>query len=306
MRIEFDHVSYTYPMGQAAGPERAQRVEGVAGLVDVTVGIEGRVIGVLGHNGSGKTTLIRIVAGATPASAGTVRIDGGPPATGRLPFARTGGLRLSFFPQELPNLPLAQTPRQTLEHSLLLAGATDEAGRGQMAAHLLDLVGLLPVADRAVATFSGGMKQKVRIAQSLVHNPSALVLDEPTTGLDVKERLVILRLLHRLSSRIPVVFSTHDCHDAAAVCDAVLILSRGRAVASGSPEALTAQVAGKVWEWWVPGVDAVQEDGAFVTRLHKYAAGVRVRGVAAVAPAGAVEVIPTLEDAYAFLTQHSQ
>ncbi|HEV8353862.1 MAG TPA: ABC transporter ATP-binding protein [bacterium] len=291
MRIEFHHLSCTYPGD-------------IAGVIDVSVEIEGRIIGVLGHNGSGKTTLIRILAGAMPASAGEVLVDGRPPVTVPLPFARTGGPRLSFFPQELPNFPLAQTPRQTLEHSLLLAGATDEPGRAQMAAGLLDLVGLLPVADRAVGTFSGGMKQKVRIAQSLVHNPSALVLDEPTTGLDVKERLVVLRLLHRLSPRIPVVFSTHDCLDAAAVCDTVLILSRGRAVASGSPEALTAQVAGQVWEWWVRDVDAVQEDGAFVTRLHKYAAGVRVRAVAAVPPAGAVEAIPTLEDAYAVLTQN--
>src|SRR3990170_193992 len=231
MRIEFDHVSCTYPMG-------------IVGVDDITATVEGRLLGMLGHNGSGKTTLIRILAGVMPPSSGEVRIDGSPPIVGR----RT---RLSFFPQELPNFPLAQTPRQTLEHSLLLAGASDESRRAQMAADLLELVGLLAVADRAVGTFSGGMKQKVRIAQSLVHNPSALILDEPTTGLDVKERLIILRLLHRLSERIPVVFSTHDCHDAAAVCDALLILSGGTLIATGTPEALTARAAGKVWEWWV-------------------------------------------------------
>lgn len=289
MRIEFDHVSCTYPMG-------------IVGLDDVTATVEGGLIGVLGHNGSGKTTLIRILAGVMPPSSGEVRIDGSPPVVGRLPFGRMGGLRLSFFPQELPNFPLAQTPRQTLEHSLLLAGASDESRRAQMAADLLELVGLLTVADRAVGTFSGGMKQKVRIAQSLVHNPSALILDEPTTGLDVKERLIILRLLHRLSGRIPVVFSTHDCHDAAAVCDALLILSGGTLVATGTPEALTARAAGKVWEWWAPDIDTVQEDGPFVTRLHRYAAGILVRAVTATPPPDAFEVTPTLEDAYALLT----
>lgn len=290
MRLEFDHVSCIYPMG------------GVVGLSDVTATVDGRLIGVLGHNGSGKTTLIRILAGAMSPSAGEVRVDGVRPVVGRLPFARVGGLRLSFFPQEVPNFPLAQTPRQTLEHSLLLAGATEEGRRAEMTADLLEIVGLSPVADRPVGTFSGGMKQKVRIAQSLVHNPSALILDEPTTGLDIKERLAILRLLHRLSERIPVVFSTHDCHDAAAVCDAVLILAGGGLVATGTPEGLTAQVAGKVWEWWVPNVEALQEDGALVTRLHKYAAGLLVRAVTADPPPDAFEVTPTLEDAYAMLT----
>lgn len=294
MRIEFHHLSCTYPTGP------------VIGLDDVTATVEGRVVGVLGHNGSGKTTLIRILAGSLSASSGEVRIDGVAPAVSPQPFVRGPGPRLSFFPQELPNFPLAQTPRQTLEHSLLLAGATEAGSRAEMAAHLLDLVGLGGVADRPVSTFSGGMKQKVRIAQSLVHNPSALVLDEPTTGLDVRERLLILRLLHALSVRVPLVFSTHDCHDVAAVCDRVLILAHGRLIASGSPEELTAQAAGRVWEWWVSSMDALQEDGAFVTRLHRYADGIRVRAVAAAPPAGAAGVPPTLEDAYALLTRDAQ
>ncbi len=294
MRIELSRVSVVYPDGQ------------IAGLDDVTVAVEGRVVGIIGHNGSGKTTLIRVLAGSLPPSSGEVRIDGARPPASPPPGARVSGPRFSFFPQELPNFPLAQTPRQTLQHSLLLAGATDDRSREEMAAHLLDLVALSHAADRPVRTFSGGMKQKVRIAQSLVHNPTVLVLDEPTTGLDVRERLIILRLLHRLSARIPVVFSTHDCHDAAAICDTVVILARGALAAAGSPEALTAQVAGRVWEWWVSSVEALQEDGAFVTRLHKYATGVQVRAVASSPPAGAVGVAPTLEDAYALLTQNAQ
>ncbi|HEY3247451.1 MAG TPA: ABC transporter ATP-binding protein [bacterium] len=294
MRIEFNHLTCTYP----AGP--------VTGLDDLTASVDGRVVGVLGHNGSGKTTLIRIMAGVMPASSGEVFIDGVRPVAQRLPLIPSSAPRFSFFPQEMPNFPLAQTPRQTLEHSLILAGATDSPSRSEMAAGLLDMVGLGAVADRAVSTFSGGMKQKVRIAQSLVHNPTALVLDEPTTGLDVRERLTILRLLHRLSVRVPVVFSTHDCYDAAAVCDVALILARGRLMAHGSPEDLTARVSGQVWEWWVSAVEAVQEDGAFVTRLHKYANGVRVRAVSAVPPPGATAVPPTLEDAYALLTQDAQ
>lgn len=281
MRIDLDRVAVTYPGG-------------IPGLLETTATIEGRVVGILGHNGSGKSTLIRLLAGSIPPTQGEVRIDGGPLVVQR---------RLSYFPQELPSFPRAQTPYQTLSHSLMLARATDPAAREEMAETILALVGLSDVKDRPVATFSGGMKQKVRIAHALVHNPSALILDEPTTGLDVEERLSVLRLLRRLSARIPVVFSTHDCHDVAAICEVALILAQGRLVAMGTPEALTAQVDGQVWEWFQADLDTLPENGMFVTRLHRFAGGLKVRAVGGWPPPGAVGVSPTLEDAYVYLTR---
>lgn len=281
MRIDLDRVAVTYPGG-------------IAGLLETTATLEGQVIGILGHNGSGKSTLIRVLAGGLPPTQGQVLIDGRPLASQR---------RFSYFPQELPTFPLVQTPYQTLLNSLVLARATDPAGREELAKRILGLVGLSAVGDRPVGTFSGGMKQMVRIAQALVHNPSALILDEPTTGLDVEERLSILRLLSRLSARIPVVFSTHDCHDAAAVCDMAVILAQGALVATGAPEALSAQAAGRVWEWLQPDADDLPADGLFVTRLHRTHGGVKVRAVGGSPPPDAVEVSPTLEDAYVYLTK---
>lgn len=292
MRIELDRVAVTYPGG-------------IPGLHETSARVEGRIIGVLGHNASGKSTLIRVLAGSLLPTQGSVSIDGRPVAPSGPGWARTP-FRLSFFPQEVPNFPLAQTPQQTLSHSLILARATDPTRREEMAETILDLVGLLDVKDRPVATFSGGMKQKVRIAQALVHNPALLILDEPTTGLDVEERLSVLRLLHRLSARMPVLFSTHDCHDVAAISDAAVILVQGRLVVTGSPEALTMQVDGQVWEWVVPTIEDLPPDDLCVTRLHRWAGGIKVRAVGPVRPPGAVSVPPTLEDAYAYLTRMTE
>ncbi len=282
MQIELERVTVTYPGS-------------IVGLRETTATIEGRLIGVLGHNGSGKSTLIRVLTGDLALTAGQVRIDGQSVSAHR---------RFSYFPQELPRFPLAQTPRQTLANSLVLARVTDPQRLDEMAETLLELVGLLEEKDRPVATFSGGMKQKVRIAQALVHTPSALVLDEPTTGLDVEERLSILRLLHRLSVRIPVLFSTHDCQDVAAICDAVVILAHGRLIDAAPPERLSSRVAGQVWEWVIADLDRLAgEDGMHITRLHKTEGGIRVRAVGGSPPVGAVRVTPTVEDAYVFLTR---
>jgi len=281
MRIDLDRLAYTYPGG-------------VVGLHDTTETIEGRLVGVLGHNGSGKSTLIRILTGNLVPTAGSVRLDGRPPSA---------HARVSYFPQEVPLFPLAQTPRQTLANSLLLARVTDPNRRAEMTVTLLQLVGLTDAMDRPVQTFSGGMKQMVRIAQALVHNPSALILDEPTTGLDVEERLSILRLLHRLQTRIPVIFSTHDCQDVAAISDAVLILAYGRLIDAAPPEQLTTRVAGQVWEWIVPDLDHLATNGLSLTRLHRTPHGIRVRAVGGSPPPGASNVMPTVEDAYVFLTR---
>lgn len=292
MQIDLHEVAVTYPGG-------------IPGLWKTSAHFSGQVIGILGHNGSGKSTLIRVLAGNQPPTQGEVAIDGRPVARPD-PLPRRGAFALSYFPQELPTFPVSQTPFQTIENSLLLGRATDPAGRREMADSILVLVGLQDVRDRAVATFSGGMKQKVRIAQALVHNPAVLILDEPTTGLDVEERLMILRLLARLSRRMPIVFSTHDCSDAAAICEIVVVLAGARMVATGSPESLTQTVDGRVWEWQLPSLDTLGDDGMCVTRVHRIADGIKVRAVGPAPPRGAVSVAPTLEDAYAYLTREAR
>lgn len=275
MQLEFVHLTHRY--------------DRVMAIDDLTERLSGQVIGLLGHNASGKSTLIGVLTGAIAPTSGVARIDGQPVGSVR----RTGS-----YQQELPSyFPVWQTLRETLENSLILARV---ARREQMAGELLELVDLSWAADRPVATFSGGMKQKLRIAQMLVHRPERLILDEPTAGLDVQERLNVIRLLGRLSSRLSVVFSTHQADDAAGICDVVLILERGRRLGTGSPHEIAAVATGKVWELRL-GAGAKLNGDYMPIKLHRTREGLRVRAVGHFPPEGATPVEPTLEDGYAYL-----
>lgn len=145
------------------------------------------------------------------------------------------------------------------------------------------------------------MKQKLRIAQALIHTPRLLLLDEPTTGLDTRERFRVLRLIDRLRGRVAVVFSTHQPDDAAAVCDTVLILVRGRAVVWGSPHDIARLAEGHVHEVAVSGDGVPAYEGAEVVEIQPDDHRRRVR-VVGTPPPGATPVPARLEDAYVLLT----
>lgn len=155
--------------------------------------------------------------------------------------------------------------------------------------------------ERSAEGFSGGMKQKLRIATALVHAPRLLLMDEPMTGLDTRERFRVLRLIERLRGRVSVVFSTHNPHDAAAVCDAVLILGRGHAVAAGLPDDLAREAEGSVFEVQVPSATLPLNGNYEVVQAHREDGGFRLR-VLGTPPPGARAVAPTLEEAYLLLT----
>ncbi len=261
--------------------------DGVVALDTVTSSLEGQVIGILGSNGSGKTTLLKILAGLVHPTHGSVRING-VAAVGPDPS-------ISYLPQETGFFPFLQRPLQTLSLSLELRGIRDvEAPQRILSALGLDK-------DRSAAGFSGGMKQKLRIAQALVHHPRILLLDEPTTGLDVRERFRILRLIERLREQVDVVFSTHAPEDAAVVCDQVLILAHGQDVAAGNPADLRAHAQGKVFEVTVPGAVLPAYEDAEIVHAERARNHLRVRLVG-VCPPGGRAVDPTLEDAYVLLT----
>lgn len=266
------------------------RYHDATALDDVTAVLEGRILAILGSNGSGKTSLLRVLAGLAAPTAGQSFIDGEEIRPGRLPW-------ISYLPQETGFFPFAQRAGETLSLSLRFRGIVDpEAPR-----RLLEALGL-EEDHRSAEGYSGGMKQKLRIAQALIHAPRLLLLDEPTTGLDGRERLRILRLLERVRDRAAVIFSTHAPQDAAAVCDGLLILHRGRLAATGAPGEITARSRGRVFETTVTaptlpilaGCDVVHADREG-ERLH-----LRVVGDP---PPGAVPVPPRLEDAYTLLTR---
>ena len=195
----------------------------VAALRDLRAEVQGRIIGVLGPTASGKTSLLQVLAGLIPPSGGEMRIDGEPVPAGRRRDA-------AYVPQETGAFPFFQRPKETLSLALSLRGVKAEEYPQQF----LEALGL-GEEDRSAAGYSAGMKQKVRIAYAMIHTPRLLLLDEPMTGLDVRERFRVLRLLDRLRRLVTVVFSTHHPEEAAAICDEILILNRGQAVAFGNP-----------------------------------------------------------------------
>jgi ABC-2 type transport system ATP-binding protein len=258
-------------------------------LQELTAAIDGQIVGVLGANGSGKTSLLQIIAGTLAPTAGRVLVNGGEVSLGRRPG-------ISYLPQETGFFPFWQRPRETLSGTLLMKGIV-----GPDPNELLAVLGLQDE-DRSANEFSGGMKQKLRIAQALAHAPRLLILDEPTTGLDLRERFRLLRIIERLRDRVAVIFSTHQPDDVAAVCDAVLVLHRGRAVAAGRPADIRSMAEGHVFELSVASQVLPEPQGFEVVRAERYGADLRVR-VVGTPPDGAASVSPYLVDAYVLLTR---
>lgn len=259
-------------------------------LEGLTATLEGRIVGVLGANASGKTSLLHILAGTAAPTAGRALIDGIEVRPGRRPG-------ISYLPQDTGVFPFWQRPRETLSGTFLLKGM----GSGHDPHALLAAVGL-EEEDRSAAEFSGGMKQRLRIAQALAHAPRLLILDEPTTGLDVRERFRLLRIFERLRDRVSVIFSTHQPGDAAAVCDELLILHRGQAIAAGSPSAIRSKADGRVFEVSVSSQTLPEPRGTDVIEAERDHGDLRLRLVGT-RPQGASTVPPRLEDAFVLLTQ---
>lgn len=262
----------------------------ITALQQVNVTLEGGVIGLLGANASGKTSMLKILAGILQATEGRALIDGEE-------ISQRKKAWISYLPQETGFFPFFQHPRQTLSASLLLRGIVDpDAPRVVLAALGLE------EEERSAEGFSGGMKQKLRIAQALIHAPRVLLLDEPTVGLDTRERYRVLRLIDRLRGRVSVIFATHHPDDAAAVCDELLVLHQGRAIAHGAPADLTAKALGQVFEVSVPSFGLPDDSGYELVHAERNGEGLRLR-VVGDAPKGAREVAPHLQDAYILLTR---
>ena len=208
----------------------------------------GSVFGFLGPNGAGKTTTIRILAGLARADAGQAWIDGLEVAADRRRIAS----RIGYLPQDPAFYPW-MTAREFVDYVGRVFGlpARERLGRTN---ELLHLVGLAEVADRRVGGFSGGMGQRLGIAQALVNRPSVLLLDEPVSGLDPVGRRELLQLIERLRGQCTVFMSTHILADVERVCDTVAIIDRGRLLAEAPQQELLGRYA-------VPAFEVEVENG---------------------------------------------
>jgi ABC-type multidrug transport system ATPase subunit len=264
------------------------------GLRNFSLALGPGVLGLLGPNGAGKSTLLRMLATVTRPSEGSISWNGTDVATA------PEGLRrdLGYLPQDFGVYPHL-TAVEFLDYLAAVKGL-DRATAKRRIEELLVLTNLSDERHRPLGGFSGGMRQRVGIAQALLADPRLLIVDEPTTGLDPEERVRFRELLTELSGERIVVLSTHIVSDVEAVAGRLAVVDRGALVTAGAPEALLAEVAGRVWICRVPSgeLDALKRRG-IVSATTRRSDGVEARVVAATAPAADARAVdPNLEDAY--------
>ena len=269
---------------------------GVRALDGVSLCLSPGVLGLLGPNGAGKSTLMRIVATISRPTSGRVRWEGADLATEPDRLRAT----LGYLPQDFgiyPNL----TAIEFLDY-LAAAKGLDRQGTRARIDQLLELVNLVEARKRPIGGFSGGMRQRLGIAQALLNDPSLLIVDEPTAGLDPEERVRFRNLLSELAHERVVILSTHIVSDVEATATTIALLAHGRLVFVGDAEALLQRSQSAVWECAVP---AAELPG--LKARHALSGAVRRNGHVLARLVGeerptvdARQVSPTLEDAYLF------
>jgi ABC-2 type transport system ATP-binding protein len=264
------------------------------GLQNVSLRLGRGVLGLLGPNGAGKSTLMRILATVTRPTCGHVLWNDINVLSSPDPLR----LVLGYLPQDFGIYPHL-TALEFLEYLAAVKGL-DPASAGRRIDELLSVVNLSDVRSRPLGGFSGGMRQRIGIAQALLNDPQLLIVDEPTAGLDPEERVRFRNLLSELSGERIVILSTHIVSDVEAVATNIAILAHGRLLAHDSPESLLGSLSGKVWETIVPSaaLPALQQHHLVSSTAHR-SDGVHVRVVANAPPMPHAQPLePTLEDAY--------
>jgi ABC-type multidrug transport system ATPase subunit len=270
---------------------------GVWGLRDFSMEVGQGVLALVGPNGAGKSTLMRILATITKPTEGKVTWNGADIARSPDPLRAV----LGYLPQDFgvyPNLSAVEF----LEYIAALKALGGEAARARIG-DLLYLVELHEVQRRPVGDYSGGMKQRLGIAQALLNDPQLLIVDEPTAGLDPQSRVRFRNLLSDLAGDRIVILATHIVPDAEATATEVALINQGRLLEHAEPERLLEAVEGKVWQWVVSSSElATAKQRHLISGTARRSDGVHLR-VVSEAPPGtdAQPASPTLEDAYLYV-----
>ncbi len=216
---------------------------GVKALDDVTLTIGKGMFGLLGQNGAGKSTLMRTIATLQDADSGSVKM-------GNIDVLRSPGelrKQLGYLPQEFgvyPNLSSYEMLHQLAD----LKGVNNKKEREKLVMYLLNKTNLYNARNKKLGTYSGGMKQRFGIAQALIGNPSLIIVDEPTAGLDPTERNRFYNLLSEIGENTIVILSTHIVEDVRTLCNNMAIMGNGRLLAYGSPSDIRQTLEGKTWK----------------------------------------------------------
>ena len=268
---------------------------GVQALRGVDLDIPKGMFGLLGPNGAGKSTLMRTIATLQDADSGSVRLDD----LDMLADKTAARRRLGYLPQEFGVYPKVSAEAM-LDHFAVLKGVTARGERKALVEALLQQVNLWQVRKRKLGTFSGGMRQRFGIAQALIGQPSLIIVDEPTAGLDPAERNRFLNLLAEVGENVVVILSTHIVEDVTDLCPRMAIIAAGQVRLAGEPREAIRSLEGRIWRKRVDKAElgeVIQQHAVLSSRLvggqpvvHVLADGVPGDGFAAV-PAN-------LEDVY--------
>lgn len=227
--LKITNLSKTYP-------------NGVQALNDVSLEIPAGMYGLLGPNGAGKSTLMRTVATLQQPDSGTIQFDG----IDALNQPSELRKQLGYLPQDFGVYPRISALNM-LDHMAVLKGFTDKKQRNELVDNLLRQTNLHDVRKKAVAGFSGGMRQRFGIAQALIGDPQLIIVDEPTAGLDPEERNRFLNLLSDIGENKVVILSTHIVDDVTNLCPRMAIIAKGQIVREGRPSDLINEMRGSVW-----------------------------------------------------------
>ncbi|NBH13791.1 ABC transporter ATP-binding protein [Lachnospiraceae bacterium] len=282
MELQLHHVSKQYGKKCAVNNVNAVLLPGVYGL--------------LGANGAGKTTLMRMICGVLKPSAGSISLNGKTMETlGERYYAHIG-----YMPQEFGFYP-DFTAREFMLYMAAVKGMDKKRAKTRTE-DLLDMVNLSSAADQKIKSFSGGMKQRLGVAQAELNNPSILVLDEPTAGLDPKERVRFRNLISNFAKEKIVILSTHIVADVSYIADTILMMKQGRFLLQGERDAITENIKGKVWELLVDEKTAAEFNSKYsVVNLHHENGMVRLRIIEETAPSqNAQNVEADLEDLFMY------
>jgi ABC-2 type transport system ATP-binding protein len=237
MELRIEHLAKTYP-------------NGVRALNDVTLTIPSGMFGLLGPNGAGKSTLMRTLATLQEPDTGAVTLGDPAQPSGQIDVLREKDLlrrTLGYLPQEFGVYP-SVTAEALLDHFAILEGFSDRASRRRVVEALLRQTNLWDVRKQRLGGYSGGMRQRFGIAVALLGDPSLIIVDEPTAGLDPAERVRFLNLLSEIGENSVVILSTHIVEDVAELCRRMAIIDKGTILLEAEPLAAIAALEGRVWK----------------------------------------------------------
>ncbi|MEQ9405669.1 MAG: efflux RND transporter permease subunit [Cyclobacteriaceae bacterium] len=279
-------------------PIVGRKKEPFRALSGVSLNIEQGMFGLLGPNGAGKTTLMRILCGIMDQSYGKIWINGHDTTLRR---EELQGL-IGYLPQAFGTYE-NMTPYQFLDYQAILRKISNKTVREERVQYVLKAVHMDEHQHKKIGSFSGGMKQRIGIAQILLHLPKILVVDEPTAGLDPLERIRFRNLLVELSRERIVVFSTHIIEDIASSCNNLAVLIKGNIEYIGSPTSMAELAKNNVWEFHMSPETFEKEKSNYLIVHHmREGEKIKVKCLSDTKPdPKAVQVLANLEDAYLWL-----